>query len=141
MLILLPIKRERNGLLKMKNDYSFEAFKKAFPKLFEQGVRCGFSLPKGWGPIVWKLCENLDSVEHRNVPLVIEQVKSKFGGLRFYTKGETKEDAYHIKHIEYTSYLVCMSCGTTERVSEDLDEWGGGRSFCPPCNEERKNRM
>ena len=59
-----------------------------FPAMCGQ-VRCGISIGPGWVPIVSKLCREItDQVLTPNPGLVIqvEQIKEKFGGLRFYTK-------------------------------------------------------
>src|SRR5688572_32537857 len=58
----------------------YTTFQRAFPKLYPQdGPRCGWSLPLGWVHIVWNLSEALEPLG-----VVCDQVKEKFGALRFY---------------------------------------------------------
>lgn len=62
------------------NKEIFAKFKERWPVMFSDVV-CGFHLPERWVPFVWSLCGEL---EHLKIPVRVDQVKSKFGGLRFY---------------------------------------------------------
>lgn len=91
------------------------------------------SVGKGWSPIVerlWRLCKA------QNPPVMVEQVKEKFGGLRFYV-GECSDEVYDvIVKGENESYTVCEDCGKPGR------ERPGGwiLTLCDEC-EERRSKL
>lgn len=64
----------------IEHTYSFEEFKTRWPDMFADVV-CGFYLPKHWGPVVWAMCGEMEALK---LGIKVDQVKSKFGGLRFY---------------------------------------------------------
>lgn len=125
-----------------KPQYTFEEFKARWPNMFKE-VRCGFSLPKGWGPIVWKMCENLEGMSNQKEPWredhtepepQVAQVKEKFGGLRFYTDNYTDSHDELISLVEAMSFYVCETCGTTHDVTTE----GGWRlTLCGKCRKSR----
>ena len=105
----------------------YEAFAKKmeeqFPKMFE-GKYGGFAVGAGWYPILEKLCANIQyhidwkNRETETVPqVVVEQIKEKFGGLRFYYQGGD----------EYIHGLVSMA-----------ESWAG--STCEKCSGVGKRR-
>ena len=63
----------------------------------------------------------------KNIPVVF-QVKEKFGGLRFYVDGATKEQYDYIHFAENFSYRICEDCGTTNNVRTYT--WGWHRTLC-----------
>jgi hypothetical protein len=78
---------------------------------------CGLGCPKGWEPLVEILCSNI----HRYVTavkpsakIVIAQVKSKFGSLRFYYDGGD----------EQIRGMVSMAETFSRKISEDSGEIG-----------------
>lgn len=79
--------------------------------------------------------EKLASLEARlaaaleTIP-VADQVKEKYGGLRFYADRGTDADRYFIRFAEEMSYRICESCGTTRDVHQTT---GWIRTICRPC--------
>lgn len=82
----------------MKQEQNFEEYlMEKYPALFYsndkgeiQPADCGIGCPKGWRKIVDALCESINRYvdNEPQVPHVyIGQIKSKFGGLRFYYDG------------------------------------------------------
>lgn len=73
----------------------------------------GLEINEGWYELVDELCNKLqeytDKDGHNQVEAV--QVKEKFGGLRFYTKGCSDEQAGCISAYEGVSYSTCEICG------------------------------
>jgi hypothetical protein len=130
----------------MDNNYTLESFQKAFPGMFDN-VYCGFSLPKGWGPIVWKMCERI--AEYKECRVQVVQVKEKFASLRFYinisaSSADTElsdkiyEEVYDLIHkYEDFSSHVCETCGTTVDVESRATN---GKSWmltlCGTCRNE-----
>lgn len=68
-------------------------------------------MPGGWRkafgePMMEELANALKGEE-----LLITQVKEKFGGLRFYCQGASREVYDIISKYERMSYYICISCG------------------------------
>lgn len=119
----------------MRDDLSEEAFRIAFPRSYD---KAGGSLAvgEGWYPLLWELHEILE-------PLVpdlfrVEQVKEKFGGLRFYISydaecsGEVDQAMYRaIDWAEQRSYTICESCGRDGK----LRKGGWLKTLCDSCAE------
>jgi len=88
---------------------------------------------------MWRACLALEKVipaEGTN-KIRVDQVKSKFGGLRFYVTplfsnddNDVYDKIHHIiSRVEDLSWAVCMRCGTT--VGKNDTE-----GMCPPCREK-----
>ncbi len=108
----------------MYNEQEYEAFAKRmeerFPKMFSQPYG-GFAVGPGWWPIIESLCANIQSRidwwnknrETRPVieQVVVEQIKEKFGGLRFYYQGG--DDGIHgmVRMAEAWADHHCEECG------------------------------
>jgi len=69
------------------------------------GIECG----DGWFDILWKLCEAIEPLVREG--FTIDQIKEKFGGLRFYVDGATDEVYELISKTEELSYKTCEGCG------------------------------
>lgn len=126
-----------------------------YPKLFadrnkpmsETCMCWGFSCGDGWFNILNQLCGNIQ--HHLNwknkdgevVPQVtVNQVKEKFGTLRFYYSGGDDEISGMVRMAESMSGVTCEGCGniaTTSEVGEDGIK-GWIRTECRPCEEKRK---
>ena len=63
-------------------------------------------------------------------PIQIEQIKEKFGGLRFYYSGGDKEIDGMVSLAESLSYHICESCGTTIDVGRTS---GWVTTICKSC--------
>jgi hypothetical protein len=142
----------------------YEEFAKSmeerFPKMFA-GRYGGFAVGPGWWPILESLCTNIQShvdwAEKRraweveqgvkgepgmprtpHVPQVtVEQIKEKFGGLRFYYSGGN----------EYIHGLVVMAEAWADRSCEECGKPGERRSggwiktLCDEHEAERQARI
>jgi hypothetical protein len=126
-----------------------------YPKIFvnrngdmkETCMYWGFSCGDGWYDLIDTLCGTVqnyidsNSSETRVIPqLVAEQVKEKFGTLRFYTSGgDTLIDGM-IWFAESMSSRICESCGkpATER---NLRDHGWIVTLCDEHQTERENRF
>ena len=119
----------------MEDTNEYEGFAKRmeerFPKMFE-GRYGGFAVGAGWYPIIEALCANIQShADWRNdqrkrllennkyvhpipeaVPQVtVEQIKEKFGGLRFYYQGGDDTIAGMVRMAEAWADASCEECG------------------------------
>ena len=100
-----------------------------YPRLYDSGVRCGFSCPEGWLHLVDLLSTNLSFLLDTKVPkdksfeIVVDQVKEKFGGLRYYVFYRYDEDDLElaklaeyfdgiIRFAESISTSMCQVCGS-----------------------------
>ena len=102
-----------------------------FPVLFADIGRCGFSPPSGWLGIVARLSEKL-AVDGSIRCL---QVKSKFGGLRYYL-GSAPEWAHAaVSEAEAETAHTCEQCGSGE-ASESANERGWLSTLCAACKAE-----
>ena len=90
--------------------------------LVDRAIACG----DGWFEIIQELCKGLEAAldrgrakgeiqSDRENPFVVEQVKEKFGGLRFYVSWETKEIGGLIREAESKSFKTCEACGQPGR--------------------------
>jgi hypothetical protein len=88
-----------------------------FPKMFA-GKYGGFAVGAGWYPILEVLCTNIQShldwreKQGKPVPqVVVEQIKEKFGGLRFYYQGGDDEISGMVRMAEAWADVACEECG------------------------------
>jgi hypothetical protein len=99
----------------------YEAFAKQmeerFPKMFAEPYG-GFAVGFGWYPILEKLCANIqhhiDWKEKQGNPIpqvVVEQIKEKFGGLRFYYQGGDEYIHGMVTMAESWADIACEECG------------------------------
>ena len=120
-----------------------ERMEKSYPKMFE-GKYGGFAVGKGWYPILERLCRNIQQhIEWANreteiVPqVVVEQIKEKFGGLRFYYRGGDEQIHGMVRMAEAWADVACEECGGIGKRR------GGGwvRTLCDVHEAERNARI
>lgn len=79
----------------------------------ENGPVCGFDCPLGWNSLVRELVGALEAyAKDSNPELRIDQVKSKFGGLRCYLSEHDEGAGVLIEAFEARSLQVCEVCGS-----------------------------
>jgi hypothetical protein len=113
----------------------YEAFAKRMeekhPKMFS-GQYGGFAVGTGWWPIIEALCSNIQShsdwvnntrdnllianpynhtIPEECPPVVVEQIKEKFGGLRFYYQGGDEQIHGMVRMAEAWADIACEECG------------------------------
>jgi hypothetical protein len=109
----------------MKQEHD-EYLCRVFPKLFAereldhtQTAMCwGFECGDGWFNILNHLCQNIQhhidwaNKKEETVPqVVVEQVKEKFGTLRFYYRGGDDYISGLVAMAESMSGVTCEECG------------------------------
>jgi hypothetical protein len=94
-----------------------------FPDLFkekdlppEQTCMCwGFECSDGWYNIIYTLCSLIQSHQKSQKPdyepVVVQQVKEKFGTLRFYYYGGDDTVFGMVAYAEAISGMTCEDCG------------------------------
>lgn len=121
----------------------------AYPEMFESrsrerqpgepllpidfGIECG----DGWFWLVDNLCKCIYSYLKQNkLPMItVDQVKEKFGGLRFYYSGGDDLVFGMTWLAEHLSYGICEFCGTTENIGQTS---GWITTMCEKCATERR---
>lgn len=101
-----------------------EALVRDFPNLYrrrnlspsETCMCWGFEVGDGWEPMIRELSAKLEAMilalpEAEREQYAAEQVKEKFGGLRFYLTSGTDEMYAAIDEADAKSYKTCESCG------------------------------
>jgi hypothetical protein len=120
-----------------------ERMEKSYPKMYA-GKYGGFAVGKGWYPIIERLSSNIQQhIEWKNresevVPqVIVEQIKEKFGGLRFYYQGGDDEISGMVRMAEAWADIACEECGGIGKRR------GGGwvRTLCDVHEAERQVRI
>lgn len=102
----------------MDNEYENFAknMEERFPLMFANKYG-GFAVGAGWYPIIEALCANIQShIDWKNreaevVPqVVVEQIKEKFGGLRFYYQGGDEQVHGMVRMAETWAANCCEEC-------------------------------
>jgi hypothetical protein len=91
-------------------------------------VECG----EGWGDIIYNLCKELEALQPN---LIIFQIKEKFGGLRFYTQGHTKQSDQLIRKAEEEAWHTCEVCG---KPGSNFSDKGWLKVRCEECKKDGK---
>jgi len=111
-----------------------------YPKIFvdanksmvESCMYWGIECPDAWYHLIDNLCEHIQSyIDNNNVAQVVaDQVKEKFGTLRFYYHGGDDHVDGMVSHAEHLSGKLCASCGTNLDVGYTL---GWITHLCRTC--------
>lgn len=115
-----------------------------FPLMFVKPYG-GFAVNTGWWPIIESLCANIQShtdwwnKNRKDRPVVaqvvIEQIKEKFGGLRFYYQGGDDTIAGMVRMAESWAGATCEQCGKPGRSRNG----GWIRTLCDEHEAERQS--
>jgi hypothetical protein len=130
-------------------EQQYEEFSKrmeeTYPKMFSKPYG-GFAVGAGWWPIIESLCANIQSHtdwwnknrETRPVveQVVVEQIKEKFGGLRFYYHGGDDYVRGLTQMAEAWASHSCEECGAPGKRRSG----GWIRTLCDHHEEERQQR-
>ncbi len=137
----------------------YEAFAKRmeerFPLMFAERYG-GFAVGKGWWPILENLCANIQGridwakkqhdwdVENKKEParelipqVVVEQIKEKFGGLRFYYQGGDEYIHGMVTMAESWADSCCEECCAPGRRRSG----GWIRTLCDYHEAEHQKRL
>lgn len=97
----------------------------------------GFECGDGWFQLIWNLCEDLEKMDQENfdklpeevkakslleqneIRLCVDQVKEKFGSLRFYISSGTEEMYDRINKAEEDSTTICETCGKPGKLRRE----------------------
>ena len=109
-----------------------------YPRLYDDPA-CEITVGRGWLPLVRELSEKILVTELRyGQRVIVQQVKEKFGTLRFYYRLASPELEAAIAQAEVQSSRCCEDCGEPGRVREVKRERGDIpylRTLCDACTE------
>ncbi len=108
----------------------------------------GFNCGDGWFDLIWELSEKIEKLELNQYDadesakmlllgeskLNVQQVKEKFGELRFYMNSTTDEMEDLIQEYCEKSGHICENCGKPGSPTES----GWIKTLCKDCNKEKK---
>ena len=105
-----------------------------YPKLFSSKQFWGFECGDGWYDILDHLCGSLVTYTYGDEEIYVDQVKEKFGRLRFYLSKE--DDVMHgmISMAEHMSGRICETCG-------NRGETRGGSWMVTLCDKHHEERI
>lgn len=129
----------------MEQDYNefAERMERRFPKLFSQSYG-GFDIDEGWWPIIEVLCRDIQShIDWQNKfstgteQVVVEQIKEKFGGLRFYYRGGDRYVDGLVQMADNWAARTCEQCGAVGKQRAG----GWVKTLCDQHEQERQDKM
>jgi hypothetical protein len=124
----------------------YEEFEKrmieAYPKMFAEPYG-GFAVGPGWWPILESLCGQIQHhLDWKNKKLevvaqvTVDQIKEKFGGLRFYYSGGDDEISGMVSMAESWAAHSCETCG----APGERRDGGWIKTLCDHHETERQQR-
>lgn len=118
---------------------------KDFPSLYSKGFY--FECDDGWHDLLYRMSSQINEylknvkeedwsldTDVQKEPFKVDQVKEKFGGLRFYVSKTTDEIRNIIDAGERESYRICELCGAPGKIRRE--SWI--RVKCDSCFEVKK---
>ena len=102
-----------------------DQIKSECPTIMGEGsLTCWSDCPAGWESLVRSLSRELDSYcRDKGVKLTVDQIKSKFGGLRYYVSGGDSYTEERIREAERKSLTLCEVCGAPANKPEKPRYW------------------
>lgn len=81
---------------------SVEYLKEKYPLVYNRGIRCGSYAPDEWDGIILDLSERISRYLelNSNPEFAVDQIKEKFGGLRYYVNMVIPEIDMYIREAE-----------------------------------------
>jgi hypothetical protein len=134
-----------------ENDEFTKRMEAKYPKMLS-GQYGGFAIGKGWYHIIELLFAHIQShIDWNNArnerypelcykpieQVVVEQIKEKFGGLRFYYRGGNDTIAGMVAMAESFAEHTCETCGDIGKRRSG----GWIRTLCDKHEEEYQKRM
>lgn len=134
-----------------EDDYELfsKQMEEKYPTMFG-GKYGGFAVGPGWWPIIEALCTNIQHhidwnnknfekgyTQYKQVPQVtVEQIKEKFGGLRFYYQGGDEHISGMVRMAESWAGHSCEECG----APGEMRSGGWVKTLCDKHEAERQKK-
>lgn len=113
-----------------------------FPKMFAEPYG-GFCVDEGWWPILEALCSQIQHhIDWKNkqsevvASVTVNQIKEKFGGLRFYYSGGDDAIDGMVRMAESWAAHSCETCGAPGKSRDG----GWIKTLCDHHEQERQQR-
>lgn len=97
-----------------------------FPELFENlnneysNLRYGVECDSGWFKLIYNLSGKIyEHMKKTRIKTRVEQIKEKFGGLRYYVSNGDKVIYNMISKAEKLSYQTCEICGKKGKLNQN----------------------
>ena len=120
-----------------------------YPEMFSQPYG-GLCIGEGWWPIIEALCNQIHhhvkwKIEQKEKynrgegckPVIVHQIKEKFGGLRFYYEGGDDTVDGMVRMAESWAARSCEECGKPGKSRDG----GWIRTLCDEHEAERQAKM
>ena len=131
----------------MYTENQYEEFEKriveTYPKMFTEPYG-GLAIGPGWWTIIESLCSQIQHhIDWKNkqsevvAQVTVNQIKEKFGGLRFYYSGGDDAIDGMVRMAESWAAHSCETCG----ASGERRDGGWIRTLCDTHETERKERL
>lgn len=145
----------------MDEHEQYELFEKRMherhPSMFAKPYG-GFAIGPGWWPIIESLCRAIDGhtkwhndtrqalltdnpfdrkIPEAVTPVVIHQIKEKFGGLRFYYEGGDAQIRGMVTMAEAWASRTCETCGAPGKIRSG----GWLRTLCDTHEAQHQERV
>lgn len=122
---------------------TYEDIRNDYPKVFQAGrPRCGFGVGRGWEGLIRELCQKIEELLPEEHDFSVQQVKEKFGSLRFYAFAPALDKDIRqkidklIELAERQSFEICEVCGAPARIETGGRGWV--RALCQKHREEQE---
>lgn len=106
----------------MKTELENRLFEK-YPHILKRSEVYSLEIQDGWYELIDSLCcsimAHMQNRPTMRAPVAV-QIKEKFGGLRFYARGEDEFSAGLIAFAEAYSYKICEVCGQSGKARKGL---------------------
>lgn len=131
---LSPVRHDKSKMVKGDdNVYRRVVTEKAKPTWDERIVRFLFGETRKLGKFEVQRLGLKRLIHHPNTGFAVDQVKEKFGGLRFYSPGNDR--IYHLVDLaERACSLTCEECGKYAKLRCNR---GWYSTLCDGCQEQR----
>jgi len=105
-------------------------------------VTCGIYYPDGWNYLVGNLCDIVERQVGKLSPEMqdkvhVVQIKSKFGGLRYYMNQSTPHIEGAIEMAESLSFKICETCGN-QGAMKQIGNWIA--TLCDSCHQKELDK-
>jgi hypothetical protein len=101
----------------------------------------GICCDRGWHNIIWNLTDCIDNYRKNNPTHIpnfeIEQIKEKFGTLRYYCNEDELVQGM-VWFAEYLSSITCERCGKEGNLDRS-QSWV--LTLCEKCKKKRANKL
>jgi len=115
-----------------------EEFLERYKGLFNRATFWGLECDDGWLPLIESLVETIlfDIKTNGMPPIMIDQIKEKFGGLSFYYTGGNETTRGMVFAAQALSRRICEKCGSMKNIGTTK---GWIKVLCQDCAKDSPN--